>query len=82
MEYKFFGGLYRNGTETASNTQYMWCVDWVPTSNQKRAARLTFVKRYNGLSIQQIDTICNEVDRYQGPQKNLIRKINKILNTN
>ena len=85
MQNKYFAILYRNGPAGSSNTSYMWTFGHIFTSEELRELRAKLVKRYENLSIEQVDTIATEVDRHnkhKGPQKNLIKKINGIVDEN
>ena len=77
--HKYFGVLYREGPECASNTRYYFFVDQNPTSEEQRIGRLDFVDRYNDLSADKTGRISEAVRPYKGPQEELIKKIEGIV---
>ena len=82
---KYFGVLYRNGPAGSANTSYMWTFGHIFTSEELRELRAKLVKRYENLSIEQVDTIATEVDRHnkhKGSQKTLLEKIRGIVGQN
>ena len=79
MDKKHFGLLYRYGTEEASNTMYTFSLNEVMDKAKEGKLGLSFVQRYDNLTIEQVNNILKEVFPYRGPQKTLLEKINEIV---